>query len=288
VPLPDTEVPNVIGQDQTTAHADIESADLAAGVTTSQYSETDAAGTIIDQDPEGGSFIEMRSGVDLLVSSGPADEDDRDWTNTSGDRLWRNSANWSDSSLPGHLNKAGIRDSSIDGPIIDSRTVVEADTIAVGDMGNSGSVEMTGGSVTTERWLILGFGGSDEGSFDLSDGTVDVGSNMSVARLGSGTLTMTGGSITVDGPFRIAQGSDSSGEVFLDGGTISVDDFIMTSGGWLDITDGTLLIDGNAESAVNDYISNGWITAYNGDGTVEVDYDITNTGMTTVTASSAL
>jgi hypothetical protein len=61
----------------------------------------------------------------------------------------------------------------------------------------------------------------------------------------------------------------------------------MTSGADMDITAGALLVNGDATSTINSYISNGWLTAYDGANTVNVDYNVTNPGKTTVTGQSA-
>jgi hypothetical protein len=55
-----------------------------------------------------------------------------------------------------------------------------------------------------------------------------------------------------------------------------------TMNGKLNITAGTLIIDANVVSIVQGYIDNGWITAYGGNGTVQLDYDVTNEGQTTL------
>jgi hypothetical protein len=60
----------------------------------------------------------------------------------------------------------------------------------------------------------------------------------------------------------------------------------MLSGAAMDITGGTLIVSGDVTSTINTYISNGWLTAYDGSGTLNVDYGITNPGKTTVTAST--
>ena len=73
---------------------------------------------------------------------------DKDWTNGGGDRLWRTSANWN-GGIPTIVDKAGIRNSAILGPIIDSSTAAEANQIVVGDWAStSDTLEMTGGSLT--------------------------------------------------------------------------------------------------------------------------------------------
>ena len=47
----------------------------------------------------------------------------------------------------------------------------------------------------------------------------------------------------------------------------------MFEHGLLDITAGTLILDGNDVAVVQGYIDNGWITPYDVNGTVLLDYD---------------
>lgn len=212
---------------------------------------------------------------------------DTEWYNTSGDRRWDNPTNW-DAGIPDSADKAGIRHSIPDGPIIDSVTSAVANTIVCGDWGSTdNTLEITGGSLTISGWFILGYGASDEGTFNVSGGTTTCNSHMDVGFKGAGHMTMTGGTVTVNGTFGISLDSDglgtSSGDVQLDSGSITCDAFTMKSGGSLDITNGTLIVKGDVRSTVNGYVNNGWITAYGGAGNLNVDIT-TNTGKTTVWA----
>jgi hypothetical protein len=54
--------------------------------------------------------------------------------------------------------------------------------------------------------------------------------------------------------------------------------------GAMDVKAGTLIVDGDALSAVQGFIDNGWITAYGDNGTLQLDYNVTNEGQTTLTA----
>jgi len=57
----------------------------------------------------------------------------------------------------------------------------------------------------------------------------------------------------------------------------------------MDVTAGTLIINGDALSNVQGFIDNGWITAYGGNGgTLHLDYDVTNEGRTTLKATHML
>jgi len=81
--------------------------------------------------------------------------------------------------------------------------------------------------------------------------------------------------------------------VNLNGGIITTEIFTMRlnegSVGTMDITAGTLIIDGNDLSTVQGYIDdpNGsWITAYGGNGGIlHLDYNVTNEDKTTLSAS---
>ena len=64
--------PNVVGQSQTAATTAITGASLMLGTVTMQSSATVAAGLVISQSPAGGSSVAKGSGVNLVVSSGPA------------------------------------------------------------------------------------------------------------------------------------------------------------------------------------------------------------------------
>jgi hypothetical protein len=52
----------------------------------------------------------------------------------------------------------------------------------------------------------------------------------------------------------------------------------------MNIRSGTVLLSGDQTSAVNGYIASGLIAAYGGAGTLSVDYNVTTSGKTTITA----
>jgi hypothetical protein len=215
---------------------------------------------------------------------------DRNWTNGNGNRLWSTAANWGGSVVPTGADKAAVRNSAILGPIIDASTTAVANAVVVGDWSSTNdTLDMTGGSLTVGDWFVLGYGPtSNHGTFTMSSGTVNVGGYMYIGNLGTsvGVLDISGGTINVTGVFGIAQVSTSTGDVFLDGGTISCGSFSMTSGGGVDITTGTLIVNGDVTTLINTYKTNGWITAYGGTGTVNVSYNTPNAGKTTVTATA--
>ena len=222
----------------------------------------------------------------LLGIVGNASAVDRNWTNGNGNRAWGTAANWSGSVIPTSADKAAIRNSAILGPIIGTGTNAVASQVVIGDWSStSDTLDMTGGTLTTGSWVTLGYSAGNNGTFTISGGTVNFGSTLYVGNSGTGTINMTGGTITVASTLGIAQQTGGVGDVNLHGGTISCGSFSMTSGGAMDITSGTLIVNGDATSTINGYISSGWITAYGGTGTLNVDYNVTNAGKTTVTAT---
>jgi hypothetical protein len=80
--------------------------------------------------------------------------------------------------------------------------------------------------------------------------------------------------------------------VNLDGGTITAGYFWMRDDegavGTMDVRAGTLIIDGDELSLVQEFIDNGWITSYDGQGKPNLDYDVTTEGKTTLTATPLL
>jgi len=209
---------------------------------------------------------------------------DANWDNGSGDRRWDNATNWDPNVLPTASDKAAIR-ASIPGPIIDSGTAAEAKQVVLSDWSSSGdTLDITGGTLTTGSWFIIGYGAGNDGTFNVSGGNTTCKQNLHVGFTGTGHMNMTAGTVTVpNNTFGIAT-NGGSGHVQLDGGTISCKAFSMQTGATMDIGGGTLIINGNAASTINTYISNGWLTAYDGSGTLDVDYDNTNPGKTTATA----
>jgi hypothetical protein len=219
----------------------------------------------------------------LLGLAGTALAVDTDWTNNGGDRLWSNAANWA-LGVPTAADKAAIR-ASIPGPIIDSSTSAAADTVVLGDWSSVGdTLDMTGGSLITGGWFIVSYPAASDATLNVSGGAITVGSHLDVGFQGNGHMNMTAGSITVNGAFGLGT-NGGSGDVFLDGGTISCTAFTMTDGSWLDVSGGALIVDGDATATINSYAGSGWITAYNGSGSLNVDYGGANSGKTTVTAT---
>jgi len=222
------------------------------------------------------------------------------WTDTTGGHLWSTPENWSKDRLPILADAVKIGLSL--GPIIVNGVAAEVQNIALGYENFTGELTMNGGTLTTRRWLMLGYDEESRGTLNMNNGVITVGSDLSVGSEGSGVLNMTGGTIVVgnilwamNGVFNMfggtitAEGTFSVGDqVNLDGGVITTTNFWMRANddaaSKMDIKAGTLIINSDQLRGLQRYIDNGWIIAYDGQGTLKLDYDITNEHKTTLKA----
>jgi hypothetical protein len=219
----------------------------------------------------------------VLGLVGNVQAQDATWTDAAGDHNWFTPENWSE--FPTDAHWAKVRN-DLPGPTIAGEGAV-ARRVHVG-YSEGGALTVDGGTlVISADDLLLGKNGGS-GTLNMISGTIDVARDFEVGGGNPGIVNMTGGTITVADDFMIPEVIASTAEVNLDGGTIIVNDDLNmradgdTMNGKLNITAGTLIIDANVVSIVQGYIDNGWITAYGGNGTVQLDYDVTNEGQTTL------
>ena len=207
------------------------------------------------------------------------------WTDASGDHNWFTAINWDISLLPTSADTAIIKMQP--GPNIAEEGAISG-IVRVGAGSATGDLTVAGGTLTTATNLHMAQSQGSNGTLNMISGNITSGNNFVVGLSGLATLNMTGGTITVGSYFRIANDSTATGHVNLDGGVITADNFEMRpqsgAAGTMNIKAGTLIINGDAASTVQGYIDNGWITAYDGNGTLHLDYDVTNSGRTTLKA----
>ena len=214
---------------------------------------------------------------------GNAQAQDAIWSDAAGDHNWFTPENWSE--FPTDAHWAKVRN-GLPGPTIAGEGAV-ARRVHVG-YSEGGALTVDGGTLVISADDLLLGKNNGEGILNMISGSIDVARDFEVGGGNPGTVNMTGGTITVADDFMIPEVIASTAEVNLDGGTIIINgDLTMRDdggvmNGTLNITGGTLILDGDALSAVQGYIDNGWITAYNGDGAVALDYDVTNEGQTTL------
>ncbi|MHC5185246.1 MAG: hypothetical protein ACYSPI_13385, partial [Planctomycetota bacterium] len=228
----------------------------------------------------------------ILLTAGCFVYADAIWINGSGDRDWSAAINW----VPGVPQSAdtAIINSTFEGPIIHGG-VKAADTVKLGDAGtgqaylylNAGSILNVGStcSIGQESDGILHING---GFLDVVLGGGDTVGNVSVGGPdgGNGTVQMTGGTIqTWDMGVGLYSGN---GTVTINDGVIEVlnpaGGLSMTARGLINIKGGSMLLEGDQTPVCKNYISAGWIIAYDGNGRVLIDYDNINPGMTTLWA----
>ncbi|WOO40932.1 hypothetical protein [Rubellicoccus peritrichatus] len=211
------------------------------------------------------------------------------WNDDASDSLWSSGDNWNQDFAPRIIDDAWVNTTGDYVNVSNGVDALAKDFILARHDGKTGiSMDVSGGTVTTSNVFFIGQYGTAHGTLNLSAGTVTAGSEMAVAVSGKGTMSMTGGTVNVATNFKIGRYNIASaiGHLDLHGGTISCNYFSINDYSDMDITTGTLIINGNRVSSINTLINNNRITAYGGSGTVQVDYNNLNPGKTTVTATS--
>ncbi len=252
-----------------------------------------------------------------LAGNAPA-ADYKDWDDGDlADHLWSSPANWDPDGLPTMIGDTGNRtriepgSGGGDYPILDS-AIFEvdpngafADRLYVAHEQGDGSTAklwvQDGAKLTIGDDLNIAYNEDSHGICYVSgpDTVIEIGDGLKVGRRGDGRLMMNAGTINVGGTIEIPSSTDTAsinvGHLQLNGGTITCGQLTMrplNSGvigtGTMDVREGTFILNGDTIATVQEYIDNGWITAYNGYGTLQLDYDVTNPGKTTLTAQHLL
>ena len=239
-------------------------------------------------------LIYLMSVVLVLGSVGNAAE--VFWSGAGGDRLWTNPDNWEGGRVPGINDEAQILSPQADdgnGPIIQDGMDIKLVGVKNELEGRPGKPEltMTGGNLELTDFVWWGDYDNIEAFWYHSGGTVTVANEFELGwgpdTGGAGTLDMTGGTISA-GRLVVPTGSGAYGEFYLRGGTFEVREsggLRMNNNGLIDVSGGTLIIEGDATSQIEGFIDADQITFYGGEGLVVLDYDGRNPGKTTLSAS---
>lgn len=209
------------------------------------------------------------------------------WSDDGPDHLWSTVANWGSGNIPTALDSV-----SIDAPDnthceIQDGITAECETLRVGNAVSTTNLDISGGSLTAAGAYIGVDSTIGHGILNISGGLFSSGA-LQIGWRGVGTLNMTGGTVELSSNL-IVPGLTGTGTVNLDGGTINASDLRLTSDlGLLNITTGTLVLNGDDTETIQAFIDDGLLTAYEGQGRVNVDYDVTNAGKTTLTATPLL
>ena len=210
------------------------------------------------------------------------------WTGSGGDNLWDNPDNWENNTVPGPGDEAYIDVPAArapNGPVIQEGMELTVLGMAC-EVAGEPTMTITGGTLTVVDWIWWGDGANCHGTCYMSGGTLNTGSEFELGwGGGEGTWYMTGGTINAQ-ELVIPTSSGRAGQLYLHGGTVNVggDGLSMTDTGLIDITEGVLTLEGDLRATVEGFINDDLITAYDSAGTFEIDYDVTNAGLTTVTA----
>ena len=209
------------------------------------------------------------------------------WDDGGPDHLWSTVTNWSPDMIPTSIDPVSIDSPDNTHCEIIEGIIAECETLRVGNSSFTANLDISGGSLTASGAYVGVDNATGHGILNMSGGVFSTGS-LQIGWSGIGTLNMTGGTIELSGNL-VVPGLRGTGTVNLLGGTINASDLRLTSDtGSMNITTGTLILDGDDTATIQTFIDDGWLIAYGGQGTVQMDYDVTNEGKTTVTATALL
>ena len=209
------------------------------------------------------------------------------WSDAGPDSLWSTAANWSGNQIPTAINAASIDEPEDTHCVVAEGIVAECETLRVGNGGSTTNLDIAGGSLTASGAYIGVDSPGGHGILNVSGGRFATGA-LQIGWNGTGTLNVSGGVIELSDDL-IVPGLTGTGTVNLRGGTIRAADLRLTSAsGLLDVGAGTLILEGDDTETLQTFIDDGWLIAYRGQGILHIDYDVTNPGHTTVTATPLL
>lgn len=247
-------------------------------------------------------------GFDTVRLPIEVDDFQYEWTGADGSTAWTNAGNWNDSweddtyfdvPIGGEVYINGPAAGPETGPLISEGMSAKAG-ILISSAGEA-YMSMTGGELELNDWgMWWGDGGDNHATFDMSGGVINFTGDPGIMEMGwqsngdiadgktvSGTWNMTGGEVNAKGMDLPAKNASegASATVNLHGGVINVgmarDGINMQEGGAIDLRGfGTLVYEGE-QPQVDDYIANGWITAFGGELEIR---SVTADGFTSLTA----
>ena len=209
------------------------------------------------------------------------------WDDSGYDHLWSTAENWDTDTIPKSTEPVSIDYPDKTHCEIKDGITAECETLRVANSVVTTNLDISGGSLTAAGAYIGVDNTAGHGILNMSGGLFSTG-GLQIGWAGTGTLNMTGGTIELSGNL-VVPGRTGTGTVNLLGGIINASELRMTSElGSINITTGTLILDGNDIETVQTFIDDGWITAYYGQGILNLDYNVTNEGKTTLSAIALL
>ena len=210
----------------------------------------------------------------------------------AGGPLWDTPGSWSLGYVPTPEDTARIN--VIPGPILTTDGGYVRNLQIGTTTGLEADLTVDGGTLGIGNWLNMGTGVDSKGTLYMNSGTLNIDVTFCVGSKGEGIVKMSqaAGTINCGASILIPRYDTGKGHIDLDGGTLTGSNLTMRSQegsvGTMSVGGGTLITDGNDVPNIQGYIDNGWITAYNGKGTLHLDYNVTNKGKTTLKATHML
>jgi hypothetical protein len=209
------------------------------------------------------------------------------WDAEGFDDLWSTAANWDTNTIPTRTDPVSIDYPDNTHCQIKNGITAICETLRVANSGSTTNLDISGGSLTASGAYVGVDEPSGHGILNMSGGVFSTGS-LQLGWSATGTLNMTGGTINLSDNLQVP-GLNGTGTVNLNGGTINASELQLTSAsGTMNITTGVLVLEGDDTATVQTYIDDGWITAYKGQGRLNLDYNVTNPGKTTLSATALL
>ena len=210
------------------------------------------------------------------------------WTDNGPDQLYSTPENWNTLAAP-----TAADDMFVDRPegthcVLPEGVTGQCGTLRVGNAGFTTNLDIAGGTFKANGGSYIGVDNpAGHGILNVSSGLF-AAADMNLGLRATGTLNMTGGVIELGWDLKIP-GNSGTGTANLNGGTLYALNLNLTSAlGFMDITAGTMVLVDDDRATLQRYINDRRLTAYDGQGTIHMDYDVTNPGKTTVTASHPL
>ncbi len=204
---------------------------------------------------------------------------DSTWTGTTSTD-WNDASNWTAGVPDGH---ATINTTAGNLATISADPTVNPTQILVGFGGQSGIVNQTAGTVSTNSYIVIGNGSGGNGTYNMTGGTWNsTGGEFFVGEGAgaTGALNVNGGTLNRTGSMYFGRFGNGTGTVDSGQINVSFDTFI----GWTASSTSSLTVNGGA------YNTNRWISigAQGGNGTLTVNGGTVTGGITEANASLEL
>lgn len=221
---------------------------------------------------------------------------DIQWFGGAHDRDWFNADNWNSNLIPPGPVPAGIDKAKLNyvwanaGPIISAPGAIANEIFIsedrdLGTIGEQSLTVATGGTLSTNGQVILGYNGPDsrnglpanEGRLIMQGGTATMGSHLFVGFSGIGHLEVNAGTLNIFNGMFAPGWNGGSGTIELNGGLLHTEQWwgsLPQSFDFeFDITEGEWIQNHYWVNEIQALVNAGLITGYGGAGTVVIEWD---------------